>query len=177
MEIIPILKTGKIVGIKGEQEEMNSAISTLIVELAMRSSVTVLDGGNRFGAYQIMRQLRTRTVDLTAISNRIFVRRAFTFYQVLALLEDTSPSKSPTVALDLLASFYDENIPDMEVQRVLDQCLLHIQRLSVYAPIALGVISRRHLTRPFLEDCLRSNCDQFIEMEMPFPVAVQLGMF
>jgi len=70
------------------------------------AGVHVLDGGNRFNGYTLARAACGRQ----EILNRITVARAFTCFQMLALLESTPASDGPFVILDLLRTFYDESV-------------------------------------------------------------------
>ena len=97
-------------------------------------SIRVLDGGNRFNAYTVARQARGRP----EVLERITVSRAFTCYQALALLESTPASASPFVVLDLLGTFYDEQIHAGERKRLLRGCISQLKRLQAAAG---GVVS------------------------------------
>ena len=90
------------------------------------AGVRVLDGGNRFNAFTLARAAGGRR----DILNRITVSRAFTCFQVLALLESTPASSNPFVALDLLRTFYDESVPAGERKRLLRECIRQLQRLA-----------------------------------------------
>ena len=96
------------------------------VQVAERAGVRVLDGGNRFNAYTLARAAHGRP----EILNQIKVARAFTCYQVLALLESTPASDGPFVILDLLRTFYDESVQARERQRLLRACIAQMQRLE-----------------------------------------------
>jgi hypothetical protein len=121
----------------------SAQVIDLVSRLALRGPVQVLDGGNCFNAYRcsraIARQLyRMRgggEAGLEAALGRIRVARAFTCYQMLALLADTPASPFPTVALDLLATFYDENVPVPESQRLVEASAAHLKRLGRLAPV------------------------------------------
>ena len=91
-----------------------------------RAGVHVLDGGNRFNGYLLARAARGRP----EILNHITVARAFTCYQVLALLESTPASGGPFVILDLLRTFYDESVQGGERKRLLRACITQMQRLE-----------------------------------------------
>jgi hypothetical protein len=151
-------------------------VATLITELALCGAVTVLDGGNRFPAYQIMRMLRRRTPNILPTANRIFLRRAFTCHQMLALLESTPSLHQPYLILDLLGTFQDENVPTAEVSRLLDRCLIQLDRLRLEAPV---VISLAPLPgeRLFLFERVSSRGDQILQIEIPYPVITQPSLF
>jgi len=118
------------------------AVSALMLELAARLSLAgelrVLDGGNRFNVYPVARAARRFTHDLTGALARIRLSRAFTCYQVLALLAETPADGLPTLVIDLLSTFYDDNVRLAESQRLLGACIPHLQRLSQFAPVVVS---------------------------------------
>ncbi len=133
MNILPALKPGKIVIALG----ISTFIPALLAELALRGPVTVLDGGNRFPAYRIAHEIRRRSADVHRISKRILLRRAFTCYQVVHLLEGAPAMRHPYMILDLLTTFQDDQIQPREANHLLSFCLTHLQRLSVSAPVSI----------------------------------------
>lgn len=153
-------------------------IAALTAELALCSAVTVLDGGNRFPAYQTMRMLRWRTANIIPTANRIFLRRAFTCHQMLALLEGSPALHQPYLILDLLATFQDENVPVAEVSRLLDRCLIQLDRLRLEAPVIVSLASPHpEAERGFLFERVCSRGDQMIQIEIPYPVITQPALF
>jgi hypothetical protein len=112
----------------------------LTARLARRGSLQVLDAGNRFNTYQVAHFLREQGADgFQQALERIRVARAFTPYQVLALLEATFSGPLPTLVLDLLNTFYDESLPHAERRRLLVRCTAHLQRLSRRAIVVISV--------------------------------------
>lgn len=118
------------------------AASALMLELSARLSTVgelhVLDGGNRFNVYLVARAVRRCTFDLTASLGRIRLARAFTCYQMTAMLAETPADGLPTLVIDLLATFYDDNVQLVESQRLLADCILHLKRLSQFAPVVVS---------------------------------------
>ena len=118
------------------------AAGALMLELSARLSVAgelrVLDGGNRFNVYPVARAARRYTYDLTAALARIRLARAFTCYQMLRMLEETPADGLPVLVVDLLATFYDDNVGLAESKRLLGQCIPHLQRLSQFAPVVVS---------------------------------------
>ena len=118
------------------------AAGALMLELAARLSTAgelrVLDGGNRFNVYPVARAARRYTADLTGALARIRLSRAFTCYQMVELLADTPSDGLPTLVIDLLATFYDDNVQLAESQRLLSKCIPHLQRLSQFAPVVVS---------------------------------------
>jgi len=118
------------------------AASQLMLELAARLSLNgelrVLDGGNRFNVYPVARAARRQTHDLNGALARIRLARAFTCYQMLAMLAETPADGLPVLVIDLLATFYDDNVRLAESERLLRQCIPHLQRLSRFAPVVVS---------------------------------------
>jgi hypothetical protein len=108
--------------------------------LALYTQLHVLDGGNRFNAREVARLLRhLNAPDLYQALDSIQVRRAFTCYQMTALLEDTPPSSQPSLVIDLLDTFYDESAPLPERRSLAERCIQQLRNLSGLAPTVASV--------------------------------------
>ena len=108
--------------------------------LALYTPLRVLDGGNRFNAREVARLLRhLNAPDLYQALSGIQVRRAFTCYQMTALLEDTPPSSQPSLVIDLLDTFYDESAPLPERRSLAERCIQQLRNLSSLAPTVASV--------------------------------------
>ena len=112
----------------------------VVARLALRGSLRVLDGGNRFNAYTVALALRQHTAGVEAILEQIHVARAFTCYQVATLLIQTQAIPRPTLVLDMLATFRDESVSLEERHRLLEACLSQLRRLAGQAPLLVSVI-------------------------------------
>jgi hypothetical protein len=123
-----------VVGPHAAQVQMLELAARLASQIALR----VLDGGNRFNVYVVAQAIRRRTAEVPRALERIRVARAFTCYQMVTLLAGTPELDQPTLVLDLLATFYDENVRLGEAQRLLEECLLHLRRLSGGAPVVVS---------------------------------------
>jgi hypothetical protein len=109
----------------------------LAAELAARGPLLVLDGGNRFNAYPVARRLN----DSTALEH-LQVARAFTCFQMQALLETTETDGPALLVLDPLATFNDENVPASERQYTFRRCVAELTRLSRRRPVGIGLLNR-----------------------------------
>ena len=75
----------------------------------------------------------------------IQVARAFTCYQMTALLEDAKTDPLPTLVIDLLDTFYDEILGMQhaalleERRRLAKRCATHLRRLSQRAPVVVSL--------------------------------------
>ena len=161
----------------------NDLMMELLARLAHRGPVRIVDGGDRFRAHSIARSLRrtARQVrpDLYEALQRIHLARAFTCYQMVTLLEALAapPEQArseplPTLALDLLTTFYDENVPLAESQRLLDICLGHLSTLAGQGPLAVSVRPPRVVAeRLGLIEQLRERAGEVIHLEDSMPPA------
>lgn len=118
----------------------SQSMLALTARLALHTPVRVLDGGNRFNAREVARLLHhLHAPDLYQALEHIQVARAFTCYQMTAMLEDIPLSSRPTLVIDLLDTFYDESAPLVERLRLAEQCMLCLRSLSGQAPVAVSV--------------------------------------
>jgi len=106
--------------------------------LALAGPLRVLDGGNCINIYPLARALRRRTAALTEALRNVRLSRAFTCYQMLALLTESPADGCPTLVLDLLGTFYDESVPLYETQRLLRLAILELLRLRAGGPLTVS---------------------------------------
>ena len=113
---------------------LNATLLTLISRLGEGVSVRVLDGGNRFNAYNVARQAGGRP----EVLNRITVSRLHLLPGALAAGKHPA-SASPFVVLDLLNTFYDESVQAAERKRLLRGCIANLHRLEQKSGGAVSV--------------------------------------
>jgi hypothetical protein len=143
----------------------------------------VLDGGNHFNAYIVARSIRRFTADIDSALTRISLARAFTCYQMEALLSDAAlevrhlpeQAHSPvTLVFDLLATFYDENVNVIERQRLLALCRRYFKVISTRSPLLISLRPAQP-TRPDQQSLLNEMLD-FVDnvwqAETPIPAAM-----
>lgn len=160
---IPGGEIGLLIGPRAGCEPMLE----LTAALALQGPVRILDGGNSFNVYRVARQIRRRTSRLTETLNRISVARAFTCYQVVTLFEETAVAPFPHLALDLLATFYDENISLAESCRLLQLVAVHLQRLRQHAPVIISLHPPHQPERALLVQLLMDIADHVSITEPP----------
>ena len=146
-----------------------------MARFAEHSPLTVLDFGRWVDATVILRAARGRA----DIVNRIQIQRAFICYEVAKLLQRTLATKTPVLILDLLSSFYDENVPLGTRRFLLENALMELKRLSRLAGLAVYVqpppASPDSL---ILFQRLESSASKVSVYEVPSPVTDQQpGLF
>jgi len=137
-----------------------------IARLALGGDVRVIVGGNRFDAHALARMVRRFTVYVNQTLTRIQLARPFTCYQTIALLAQTE-GVMPFVVLDMLATFYDENIAEPESIRLATTAVSHLQRLSQQAPVLVTLRASPLPGRRVLTTIVCAAADQIIFYEPP----------
>ncbi|NUM44842.1 MAG: hypothetical protein HUU38_09045 [Anaerolineales bacterium] len=122
---------------------------------AGRGLVFVLDGGQRFNAYQVARAIRQQTVHLTTWQANVQIARAFTCHEMTTLLAQTPATSAPIFILDLLATFTDDAVSDAEAHWLFRRCLTRIHHLGQRAPVFVTVPPPRGDARAPLGRLLR----------------------
>ena len=176
MELLPVLQTGRLIILCAPHAARDES-ATLAAELALRGTVTVLDGGNRFLPYRVAYLLRRKTVNVTAASNRLFLRRAFTCYEMNSLLAVTPTLRQPYLILDLLNTFYDDHVPAHEAARLLKSCLGQIHRLRLSAPVVVTLAPPLTDERAFLIEQVCASADYLLNLTPPTPSISQPLLF
>jgi len=146
------------------------AAITFIAELVQTNPVRVLDGGNRFDVLSLNRELRRKDLPFYTALERVQVARAFTCYQMTTMLEQPAPGGIPTLVLNLLTTFQDENASLSERLRLLETCLYCLQKTASHSPVLL-ILHPQPTEEPFLAR-IRETADRVWVFESHHP-AVQ----
>ena len=173
MELITLPHTPSLQLLIAPPSFQREASLQFIAELAQSGPVQVLDGGNRFDVLSLNRELRRRDLPLYAALERVQVARAFTCYQMTTLLEGRPQGGIPTLVLNLLATFQDENASLAERLRLLEICLHSLRRWANRTAV-LTVLHPQPSEEHFLVR-VREAADQVWVFE-PHPPDTQLTL-
>ncbi len=132
---MPVMQSGRLLLVIAPARIAKDLTTDVTSRLAMLGFVDIIDGGNRLEVYSIARAIRRQTKDLVATLKRIRLTRAFTCYQLLALLAQSPTTPSPRIVLDILSTFYDEGVTVSEAYRLLQESVKHLHRLSRSASV------------------------------------------
>ena len=143
------------------------AAIAFIAELAQTNPVRVLDGGNRFDVLGLNRELRRKDLPFYTALERVQVARAFTCYQMTTMLEQPAPGGIPTLVLNLLTTFQDENASLSERLRLLETCLYCLQKTASHSPVLL-ILHPQPTEEPFLVR-IRETADRVWVFESHHP--------
>ena len=159
MPRIPQFLSGRFYLITGSRAITYHRMQALVVQGALRGRVRLLIAGNRFGVYDIAYQLATMTGDYWDIlENQISLSRAETYYQVVELLRVARTSPTLTLVSDLLVTFEDESVPEMEIDQLLFEAILALRRMRDEAPVVVSAHPGQE--RPRLFNALAKAADE-----------------
>ena len=174
----PTPKPGKLSLVVAPKAVIES-LMTMLSTLALHGRVLVIDGGNRFDGYALARALRRRTHQVGPALKRVLLSRAFTCYQMVAVLAELPVDGTPVVVLDMLSTFLDENVNLTKRKRLLDTSLNLLRRISQGAPVAIWARARtptggedQELLIPLLE-----AAQDIWELQAPETPVHQLPLF
>jgi len=134
----PLARPGQIYLITGQSPLIRPLVQELLHRFAILGELRVILGGNRFSLERLPILLGDDIARLPEVLNGVKISRGETCYQLLDALKQTETSPIPLVVMDMLDSFYNEDLTEREVERVLADSLAHVQRLSKKAPLLLS---------------------------------------
>jgi len=155
----------------------------LVARLSLQGPVYLLDCGNRSDMYRVARTLRSLTDDPVAILRNIRLSRAFTCYQVVALLEKISSGVPvPVLVLDLLSTFMDESVQVNESSMLFNRALHSLTAAASSAPVIVSAKPLLSLSTPRfgLLEQLKSEAAEVWEENVLSPTRldeIQLPLF
>ncbi|MBP9676706.1 MAG: hypothetical protein KBD67_08210 [Anaerolineaceae bacterium] len=152
--------------------------------LSLYGPLYLLDCGNRSNMYRVARTLRTLTNDPIAMMRNIHLSRAFTCYQVTALLEKATQNPgTPVLVLDLLTTFMDESIRVEESSVLFSRALQYLTVMSASAPVLVSASPLLSLSAPrfgLLERLKQAATEVWEENALPTTQTIdaqQLSLF
>jgi hypothetical protein len=107
------------------------------------SNVVFVDGGNTFSLDQVTRLARLHQLDPKKTLERIYLSRAFTAYQITALilekLKETVKRYDAKLVIisDIAGLFLDKDVPEYEARRVYSQVIAYLSNFAKENNIAL----------------------------------------
>jgi hypothetical protein len=171
METFPDPKPGRLVLLEAPRSVLRPALADWTARQAAGGTVRILDCGNSFYAYGVARALRCRTAQLQAALERILLARAFTCYQVVALLEQTPPGSAPTLALDLADTFQDDSVGLGERRRLFWGCMQRLRVLKRSTALLVSLAPHGVLDEKMVEQ-LELVADEIWQVHPPLPAPV-----
>ena len=143
--LLPSPTSGRIL-LLVSPDTLAGELFVMLARLALQGPLYVLDGGNSFQGYSLARALRRQTSDITTPMQRVLLSRAFTCYQMSTLFENMLARQDfdlhPVLVLDILSTFYDQDVRVPERRRLLRGCIRQLDALARRVPVAVWVRQR-----------------------------------
>jgi len=111
------------------------------------SSVIFVDGGNTFNPYLISAVAREFDLDPRLALERVFVSRAFTAYQLSALILETLEGalkhyRSKLVLIsEIISLFLDRDVPTREALEIFNKMIFHLADLAIKRNVIVAATS------------------------------------
>jgi len=157
-----LVRSGQIYLISGHKAQVVPVVQELVHHFIARGDLRVIVGGNRFSLERLPLVLGENIGNLHKALQRVKISRGETCYQLLNALQKTPGANIPLVVMDMLDSFYEEDLTEGEVSRVLADSLKHLRRLSEHAPLLISAST--HPGREQLLDELLNLAEYSIEL-------------
>lgn len=155
----------------------------LAARLALYGQLYVLDCGNRSDMYHVAKELRLRTHDPAMKLKNIHLSRAFTCYQVSALVKQVVPSLGvPVLVFDLLSTFLDESVGVRESVALFTETMDRMQEISRIAPVMVSakpfptISGSRLMLLTELKRCATHVFEE-LPMQLPADSSLQPSLF
>ena len=154
-------------------------IGDLIAMTALRGPLTIIAGNEWLPTYQVPKMLRRYTTAVKETLDQVHLARAFTCYQMMDILENTSPIREPLLVINFLYTFYDQNIGLDVRMRILEQCIQVLKTLPISRPVAMLIqrMPKKHKEYEEFYPLLESMAHEIVNVEAQADVAPPIRLF
>lgn len=176
-QVVTVLRQPQALLLTGTEAVYRVALRG-VARLAERHPVVYLDGANTFDPYALVREALWRRLPVERVLASVFVRRAFTCYQMNEMvrripLERVIRRRAVLVIAGPCTTYFDESVPGHRAARLFYQMFYRLQQLS-RSPVPLLVVQSNlcpaEARRYFLTD-LRRLSPRVLEVD-DFPTAL-----
>jgi hypothetical protein len=162
-ELFPGFATGDFAVLYGSTSVLSlSALLCVRAQLppqlgGLGSDVVFVDGGNTFRLYQVARLAQFHQLNPKKVLERIYISRAFTAYQMTALilekLKETIKRYDAKLVIisDIAGFFLDRDLPEEETRRIFSQVTAYLSTFAKENQVILVT------TYPPHQDTRRNN--------------------
>lgn len=118
------------------------------------SNTVFIDGANTFRLYQTTRLARLCQLDPKQVLDRIYISRAFTAYQMVALILQKLENVIKTcdaklvIVSDIVAMFLDKDVEEEEAKRIYSQVTTQLCNLARQSQVIIIATYPPHMESP-----------------------------
>lgn len=159
------------------QNSARTSKTDLIAHLILKGPLFVISGDEWLPAFALPRIIRSHTTHVKRIMDHLYTVRASTCYRLLDSLLSTAPNGEPILVLELLNTFYDDDIPLRTRLLKLRDCCRELKRLSYHRPV---IVMMRELKDENYENflpALSSVTDRTVTLETEVEQITQPTLF
>ena len=107
----------------------------LIARLILNGPLFVISGDEWLPSFALTRTIRRHTTHMKEVMSRLHTARASTCYRLWDSLASIPSQGEPILVLELLHTFYDDNLPIYTRLFRLRECCRELARLAFYRPV------------------------------------------
>ena len=151
-------------------------IAEVIAAMVHNGPFSIVSGNERVPSYEVARLLDDDCSDIKAILDPSRIRRAFTCYQLVDILNTTPHVREPMLVLNFLYPFYEDIPVERRIHRF-DQCIEHLERLSASRSIGVIIEEWEGPDYPLFFPTLEHIADEVFQTEDEVEAVPQARLF
>ena len=159
------------------QNSARTSKTDLIAHLILKGPLFVISGDEWLPAFALPRIIRRHTTQVKAIMGRLYTVRASTCYRLLDSLSSTAPNGEPILVLELLNTFYDEDIHIRTRLIKFRDCCRELKRLSYHRPVMVMMWELQDEDYEKFLPALSSITDRTVTLETELEQITQPTLF
>ena len=117
------------------QDKARKSKIDLIANLILSGPLFVVSGDEWMPSFLLSHIIREQTTEVKAILDRLYSVRASTCYRLFDSLANIPSNGEPILVMDVLHTFYDDDIPLRTRLFRLRECCRELKRLTLYRPV------------------------------------------
>jgi hypothetical protein len=158
-------------------DKARSNLTEFIAAQILTGPLFVISGSEWLPAFELTRILRSRTLEVKETLNHLYTVRASTCYRLFDSLANIPSSGEPILLLDVLHTFYDEDIPLRVRLFKLRECCRQLKRLAIYRPVLVTTQEMPVEDYEKFIPALRSIADRTLTLEPDLDQIEQPALF
>ena len=147
-------------------DRARSSLTEFIAAQILSGPLFVISGSEWLPAFELTRILRSQTLHVREVLDRLYTARASTCYRLFDSLANLPSNGEPIFVLDFLHTFYDEDIPLRVRLFKLRECCRQLKRLAFYRPVIVMTQQMPSEDYEKFMPALRSIADQIFTLKL-----------
>jgi len=158
-------------------DKARSNLTEFIAAQIITGPLFVISGSEWLPAFELTRILRSQTLEVKETLNHLHTVRASTCFRLFDSLANIPSNGEPILLLDVLHTFYDEDISLRVRLFKLRECCRQLKRLALYRPVILVTQEMPIEDYEKFIPALRSIADRVLTLEPDLEQIRQPALF